>query len=84
MRQINSSRERGKQLSMSEPELPRLLTIPEVARILQIGENTLRNKSYREQLGLSVIKIGRAIRFSRDDVDEFIRRNVQGRGTLDN
>lgn len=69
-----------RQMPVSGGSNQQLLTIREVAKILHVAENTLRNKHFREKLGLTVIRVGRGIRFSQDDVDEFILRSVEGQG----
>lgn len=77
MKQMHIRRASRDRLIVSEAPQPQLLTIPEVASILAIAENTLRNRQFRDKLGLTVIRVGRSIRFRQDEITEFIRKNAE-------
>lgn len=51
-----------------------LLTAKEVAKQLHISTGTLMNWRYQQRLDLPTVKLGRAIRFRKQDVDALIGR----------
>ena len=55
----------------------KLMTIDEVADCLSISTTTIRNKRFRQRVGLNIIRVGRSIRFSRKELLDFINRNVE-------
>lgn len=57
--------------------VPRLMTIDEVADCLAIAPSTLRTKKFRNENGLNIIRVGRQIRFIREDIENFISRNME-------
>ena len=63
------------EVSQSHP----LLNSPEAARELNIGKRTLAQLIAERKIGF--IKIGRSVRFSREDLDAFVeRQRVQAVG----
>lgn len=55
----------------------KLLTIQEAAELLCVSAETLRSRPFRKRIGLNVVRIGRAVRFSQQELDAFIARNVE-------
>lgn len=62
----------------------KLMTIDEVADYLSISTATLRNKTFRDKHNLHAIRVGRAIRFSREQIEDFISRNIEMACTEEN
>ena len=54
-----------------------LLTTKEVAHELRISPASLHHRSLRERLGLRAIRIGRLLRFRRQDVDAVIQHGLE-------
>ena len=54
------------------PEMPRLLTVPQVAEILQVSEKSVYEMAAREQLPGRVPGLGRRVRFREADIREFL------------
>lgn len=59
----------------AEASLIKLLDTTETAAVIGIGRRTLQEKVAAREI--SVIRIGRAIRFSADDIAAFIEKNRQ-------
>jgi len=55
-----------------------LMTIEEVAEHLRVAKSTMRNKEFRQRLGLKSVRVGKSVRFRREDVEAFVKRNVEG------
>lgn len=56
-----------------------LLTQSQVAELLQVSPRTLEDsRSRKTGLQIPYVKLGRAIRYRRADVEALIERNVQG------
>lgn len=55
----------------------RLMTVEDVADYLSISATTLRSIAFRKKHGLSVIRVGKAIRFSREEIESFVSRNTE-------
>jgi excisionase family DNA binding protein len=53
--------------------LNHLLTVPEAAKVLGVSVNTLRQ--WVCQRRLPTIKLGKAVRFSPEDLQQFIQNN---------
>lgn len=53
------------------------MTIAEVADYLSISAATIRNKDFRKKCGLNIIRIGRSIRFKREEIEDFVSRNIE-------
>ena len=56
----------------------RLISIDEAAGRLGLNSRTLRERAYRERIGLGWIKIGRKIKFADSELTKFIRQRRQG------
>ena len=56
----------------------RLMTLKEVAEYLQVAETTIRNREYRIRNGLRTVRVGRSLRFRQEDVQDYVKRNVEG------
>jgi len=56
----------------------RLMTLKEVAEYLQVAETTIRNRDYRIRNGLRTVRVGRSLRFRQEDVQDYVKRNVEG------
>jgi Helix-turn-helix domain len=56
----------------------RLVSIDEAADRLGLNSKTLRERSYRERIGLGWIKIGRKIKFAEPELVKFIEERRQG------
>jgi excisionase family DNA binding protein len=54
------------------PQFRPLLKSPEAARALGLGKRTLAELIAERKIGF--IKIGRSVRFSREDIDAFVER----------
>ena len=50
----------------------------EAAKRLFCHPRVLRRKSYRDKIGLRMVRIGGRIRFRSDDIDALIERNTEG------
>ena len=61
------------------PELP-LLTVPQVAEEFQVTAQTVRN--WIDQGVLSAVRVGRAFRIERSDVDALLDRAAAESGSL--
>jgi excisionase family DNA binding protein len=59
----------------AQPE--RLLTPSEVAQRLCVGVGWVRDHATRKQPRLPCVKLGKLLRFRREDVEEFIRKWCQ-------
>ena len=55
-----------------EKPKPKLLTVPQLAAFLQVGEETVRR--YTRSGDLKCSKLGRQLRFSKEQVEEFLYR----------
>lgn len=55
----------------------KLMTIDEVASHFNIAIGTLRQKRSRQRLGIPAVRIGRSIRFRREEVEQFAERRDQ-------
>lgn len=55
----------------------KLLTIEEVADKLSISPGTIRSLEFRKRVGLSAVRIGRTIRFTRQEIENFINRHTE-------
>ena len=58
-----------------EDELPAVLTVLEVARLLRVNRNTVYELFQRKEIP-GGRKVGRCIRFSRDAVVQWLQGNV--------
>ncbi len=65
---------------MQTPE--RLLTPKEVADILAVSTAWVLDHSSRRRPHLPSVKLGKAVRFRRTDVEEFIRECARMRGAV--
>jgi excisionase family DNA binding protein len=68
-------RKRKDQPYLSEEDLPMVLTIPEVAKFLRIGESTAYELAQNPTF--PAVRIGRVVRVSRDHLIEWWERQVQ-------
>jgi excisionase family DNA binding protein len=60
------------------PKMPdKLMTIEEVAEVLSVSTTTVRSKHFRNRVGLNIIRVGRSIRFSRQELESWISRHVE-------
>ncbi len=59
-----------------ESVFSRLLTIEEVAELLNVSVRNVREQIYRRRLG--IVKVGRLVRIEQDELADFIER---GRST---
>lgn len=55
----------------------KLLTPPEVAKLLDVSVGWVRDHATRKQPHLPAVQLGKLQRFRTDDVEEFIRRWCQ-------
>jgi excisionase family DNA binding protein len=53
--------------------LERLLTVREVAQWLQVSEAWVRDHASRRRPVLPSVKLGKSLRFRREDVEDFIQ-----------
>ena len=58
----------------------RLLTPKEVAEILNVSSSWVLDHSSRRRPYLPSVKLGKAVRFRREDVEAFIQECLRGRG----
>lgn len=64
-------------------QLPeRLLNAKEVAEILSVSVNWVLDHASRRRPYLPAIRLGKAVRFRRSDVEEFIRECSQTKGAI--
>jgi excisionase family DNA binding protein len=54
-----------------------LMTPSEVASMLSVSVSWVRDHATRKEPHLAAVKLGKLLRFRRDDVQEFIRRWCQ-------
>jgi excisionase family DNA binding protein len=59
---------------MSDEQVPKLLTAPEVAKIL--GYNTQTIQRYTRQRKIDAVIIGRNRKYTREAVDKFIKEHT--------
>jgi excisionase family DNA binding protein len=59
---------------MSDEQVPKLLTAPEVAKIL--GYNTQTIQRYTRQRKIDTVIIGRNRKYTREAVDKFIKEHT--------
>lgn len=59
---------------LSEDDLPLVLTIPEVARFLRIGESTAYELA--QNPNFPAVRIGRAVRVGRDELIAWWKREM--------
>lgn len=52
-----------------------LLTEPQLAEELQVSVKTLQNQRW-QKIGIPYLKIGRAVRYRREDVDRYLDEAV--------
>lgn len=64
---------------MNWDELPVLLTAEEARRLLNVGRVTIYTLCHRE--GFPAVRIGRAVRVSRDGLRSWIENQIVGRAT---
>lgn len=57
--------------------LDKLLTINDVADLLSVSVTSVRNKHFRAREGLKIIRVGRAIRFSQKEIEDYIKRQIE-------
>lgn len=57
--------------------LAALLTLQEASAYLATPPASLRTPAFRVRIGLPIVKLGRAVRFRRVDLDRVIARGVQ-------
>ena len=69
-----------KTVSIQVPE--RLLTPKEVAEILSVSVAWVLDHSSRRRPYLPAIRLGKAVRFRRSDVEEFIQECSQTKGAI--
>ncbi len=65
----------GHQPGDTEPNLPAVLTVAEVAELLRVNRNTVYELFQRKEIP-GGRKVGRCIRFSRDAVVQWLQGNV--------
>jgi hypothetical protein len=58
----------------------RLLSVKETCDLLGVKQTSLRTPSYRQRIGLPVIRVGYQLRFAEDDISAFIARNREQLG----
>jgi excisionase family DNA binding protein len=58
---------------MSREKIQELLRAKEAAHFLNVSENTIRTWIWQRRL--PVVRLGRAVRLRREDLEEFIERN---------
>jgi len=61
-----------------EKPKPKLLTVPQLAAFLQVGEETVRRYTRSGELKCS--KLGRQLRFSKEQIEEFLYRFADTEG----
>lgn len=64
----------------SSPEAQALLTRQEAAAYIGVQPNTLATWACTQRYNLPYVKVGRNVRYRRQDLDAFIRRNLHGTG----
>jgi excisionase family DNA binding protein len=74
------SRAKGECVSGETPE--RLLTPMEVSEILSVSVAWVLDHSSRRRPYLPAIRLGKAVRFRRSDVEEFIQECSQMKGAI--
>ena len=65
---------------MSREKIQELLRAKEAAQLLNVSENTVRMWIWQKRL--PVIRLGRAVRLRRQDLEEIIERNREEAITL--
>lgn len=63
-------------MNRSEPE-DELLTVAEVAEMLKLNQQTVRN--WIDQGSLPAVRVGRRVRIKRSDFDQILERGYSGR-----
>jgi excisionase family DNA binding protein len=58
-----------------------LFTVPEAARLLKLSPNTLRQWIWQRRL--PIVKLGRAVRIRKTDLENLIESNLRKAITLD-
>jgi excisionase family DNA binding protein len=66
-------------VSVKTVDLPTLLTPAEVAKRLRVTVGTLNVWRCVKRTNLKYIKVGRAVRYRPEDVEEFLRQNLVSR-----
>ena len=61
----------NQQHAVEEPVTEQLLTVDEVAALLQVPKSTLYYWRYQRQ-GPTAVRIGRALRYRRTDINAFV------------
>lgn len=56
----------------------RLVSLDEAADRLGLNANTLRERSYRQRIGLTWVKVGQRVKFVEADLLKFIEERRQG------
>ena len=54
-----------------------MMTVQEVADYLRVAPSTMRNKAFRRRIGIKGVRVGQSMRFPREEVDAFLRRNTE-------
>jgi hypothetical protein len=57
--------------------MQQLLTIREASEQLRLSPSSLKNKQYRQRLGIPVVYLGSSVRFTAQDLEQFVARNRQ-------
>ena len=60
-----------------DPKRPVLLTVQQTADLLQVSPAWVRDHATRKQPHLPRVKLGKLVRFRKDDVEAFIRAWAQ-------
>lgn len=60
--------------AITTPELPKYLKAEQVSKLLDITEGSLAQDRYRGE-GISYTKIGKRVRYERDDVLSYLEQN---------
>lgn len=64
---------------MATAQLPKLLTRQQAAEFLGLAVVTLEVWASSQRYDLPYIKVGRAVRYRREDLEAFLERNTVGR-----